>query len=274
MKKSLIVSILGPTNAGKSTFLNKIIGKKIAIVTPKVQTTRDVINGSTIYQNTHMIFLDTPGLFNAKNNLDRYMIRSAWSTIASSDVCLLFFDGSINNDKIYNEMIPKLENIDIPVIICLNKSDKKIIFEKEGFLISAKNGRGITALLDHLTTFATDRQINEFKLTTLSMAFLASEITREKLFLNMKFELPYNLKVQNEQIEKVSGDFYKIHQVIVTNSESHKKIIVGSKGSMIKKIGTESREEIETIYGIKLYLKLFVRVEGRWIDKDLSVDLN
>lgn len=271
-KKSLIVSILGPTNAGKSTFLNKVIGKKISIVTPKVQTTRNVINGSTLYDKTHIVFLDTPGLFDPKSNLDRVMVRSAWNSIASSDVCLLFFDGSISNEKYYDEIMKK--NIDIPIVICMNKLDKKIIFRKEGaFYISSKSEIGITQLLDHLVTFASENYLDTFKITTMSMKFIASEITREKLFLNMKYELPYNLKVQNEKIERVSEDFYKIYQVIVTNSKSHKKIILGKNGHMIKKIGTEAREEIERIFNIKIYLKLFVRIESDWIEKDLSINL-
>lgn len=273
-KKSIIVSIIGPTNAGKSTFLNRMIGKKISIVTPKVQTTRNVINGSCMYDGTHIIFLDTPGLFNAKNNLDRFMLRAAWSTISSSDMVILFFDGSVPFKEEYNAVLDRVRDSGTPMVICFNKSDKERRSEmQDAFYISCKNGRGITQLLDHIVPFARHDYIDSFKLTTMTMQFVCAEITREKLFLCLNHELPYNLKVQNEQLEKVSDHYYVIRQVIVTNSESHKKIILGSKGSMIKKVGIEAREEIERLYNIKLNLKLFVKVQSNWIDRDLSLDL-
>ncbi len=267
--RSLIVSIIGPTNAGKSTFLNKVIGQKISIVTPKVQTTRYVINGSAIYENTHIIFLDTPGLFDAKTNLDRYMVRSAWSSIASSDVVLIFLDGSSKCN--YEEIVERVKQQEIPYLICLNKSDKPCIYDIENaFSLSAKSGIGIVPLLDNIIKFSTDRELNTFKITTLSMQFICAEITREKVFLCVNQELPYNLKVQHEHMVKKGENYYEIHQLIVTNSEGHKKMIIGAHGAMIKKIGILAREEMEKLYGVKVNLKLFIKVIKNWLDRDWS----
>ena len=281
--KSAIISIIGKPNVGKSTLLNRIIGQKISIVTPKAQTTRNVINGITTINNVQLIFLDTPGIFDAKRAVDQHIVRQAWSSINGADFVIIMLDTSY---KVTDSTIKILERVaaqGLRTIIVINKVDVKNsnlieilkyfvnnphISKVPIFQISALNGDGVELLMNYLVNHAPlspwNYEIDD--ITTLPMRFLATEITREQLFLKLQQELPYNLTVSNEKWENFDNGSVKIHQVINVATAAHKKMIVGKRGAMIQAIGSASRQQFEAIYGIQAHLFLFVRVQAGFLD--------
>lgn len=280
--KSAVIAIIGKPNVGKSTLLNSIIGQKLSIVTPKAQTTRNVINGITSIGNTQLVFLDTPGIFEAKRIVDKGIVKQAWACLNCADLIIVLLDAceQINDYtiKILDRVYEKKSN----TIIVINKIDVKNnhlvqilqYFVSRNttaiFQISALHGRGVDSLLDYLVRKALPRDWawdNEY-ITSLPMRFLASELTREQLFLHLHAELPYGLTVENEAWEEFNNGSIKVHQVIMVASINHKKIILGKNGSMIKSIGTNMRTQFEAIYGIKIHLFLFVKVKPKLLDNE------
>ena len=221
-QKTISVCVIGKPNAGKSSLLNHVIGQKISIVTPKVQTTRSQITGIITIKDTQIIMLDTPGIFEPKKQLERAMVRCAWSS---------------------------LHGVDNPKI----------------FKISALSGAGIDELLKYLCSIATNSpwQYEKDDITTSPMRFLAAEITRERLFLNLHEELPYNMTVQTETWEEKNGALY-IHQAIIVARENHKMMILGKNGAKIKEISSMARLEMEKSFETKVHLFLFVKVRELW----------
>lgn len=311
-QKTALISILGRPNAGKSTLLNQIIGQKISIVTPKVQTTRNVIKGIYTKDETQLIFLDTPGIFSPKKMLEKAMVRSAWSSISGADAICLIID--LSNDKNFDEEFEKIlkhiSAIKAPKLILFNKvdlikkkhdiSDKNLsIFPIEeieehiehfeisdrfksklpllknsfegakAFFISAKSNKNIKSLLAELTKLANPSPwlYKEDEITTAPMRFLASEVTREQLFLQLSEELPYNLTVETDKWEQVNDSEAKVYQTIIVNRMAHKKIILGRQGQKIKEISTKSRLEISENLVMKIHLFLFVKVREDWDTK-------
>ncbi|MDC0073835.1 GTPase Era [Alphaproteobacteria bacterium] len=280
------VSIVGLPNAGKSTLLNKIVGSKLAIVSPKAQTTRNRILGIKNHGPTQIVFLDTPGIMKPRHRLDRAMLSSTWKSVYDSDLVIFLYDVLIIRDskidiehqKIINNFIEKK----IPLFFVINKIDK---INKEGLLeiisnleskeqfseilfISAIDGSGITELIDSIS-----RKIplspwfyDKDQLTDLSSREIASEITREKLFLILNQELPYSLTVETESWQDNDDGSVLIQQVIFIKRKSQKVIIIGHKGSQIKKVGIASRKELQKIFNCKVHLKLFVKVREDWIN--------
>ncbi len=284
VKKSSVISIIGKPNAGKSTLLNRLINHKISIVTPKVQTTRSMIKGIVTKDNTQFVFIDTPGIFEPKKNLEKVMVRCAWSSIIGADVVMLLVDSRDELSDFQLKMINRLKDSNVDLIILLNKIDltslKKeqlkeyfveILPNTKIFEISAMNGDGVDNLIEFLIQKSPEREwfYEEDDITTLPMRFLASEITREKLFLELQDELPYNLTVDTETWEEFQDGSVKIRQVIIVARDSHKAIVLGKHGSMIKKIGQMSRVSITEVLDIKVHLFLFVKVRENW-DHDLS----
>lgn len=281
MKKSLSVCIVGKPNAGKSTLLNQIIGQKLSIVTPKVQTTRSIITGIVTLGDTQLVLFDTPGIFDPKRKLEKAMVRCAWSSLSEADMIVLIIDSSTSLDDMMQEIIKRISASNKKIVILMNKIDlrtkyyvdnmsfvQEIIPQAKIFNISALTGNGI----EGFTNFLKDNAISdgwmyeEDDITNLPARFLSCEITREQLFLQMHQELPYNLTVECEKWEVHKDGSVKINQVIIVGRENHKNMIIGKKGSRIKEIGSLARENIQQLLGIKIHLFLFIKVRENWED--------
>lgn len=280
-QKTVSVCIIGRPNSGKSTLLNKLIGQKISIVTPKVQTTRSIITGIVTIKDTQIILYDTPGIFEPKSRLEKAMVRCAWSSLHSADIVMLIIDSLKPLDKITLEILKKLSSLKITPVFLLNKIDVTSKYfadiqamltadhpESLVFPISALVGKNIDGLLEYIILQARPSPwlYEEDDMTDLPMRFLAAEITREQLFLNLHQELPYKLTVQTEGWEERGDKSVKIHQVIVVTRESYKIIILGKNGSKIKEIGAQARQEMEQFFNCKVHLFLFVKVRELWED--------
>ena len=290
-KKFSQIALIGAPNAGKSTLTNFLVGQKISIVSPKVQTTRNTIKAIMIEEETQIVFLDTPGVFIPKTTrpLERAIVRDAWQAIKEAGfVCLLIDASKITDNGLgdnNNQIMKDLEFHKITPIIAINKVDsvrkEKILgtiaqlagrgFENI-FLISASTGDGVDALKNHLIAISPEApwQFNDDEITDAPMKFVASEITREKLFLKLNQDLPYSLYVKTDSWETLNNGQVKIKQTIFVLKESQKMIVLGKGGSMIKQIGEESRKDIGEVLGTKVHLFLFVRVEEDWINKKES----
>jgi GTP-binding protein Era len=278
-QKTITACIIGKPNAGKSSLLNRLIGQKLSIVTHKVQTTRSIITGIITLEDTQIIVFDTPGIFEAKKNLERAMVRCAWSSLNSADIVMLIIDSTKKLDSYILQIFERLKSLKIKPILLLNKIDlpskeidnteqylKEYFEDPKIFKISAYSGKGVDELTDYIKKDAkfTPWLFGEDDITNLPYRFLASELTREQLFLNLHEELPYNLTVQTELWEENKDKSVKINQVIVVSRENYKMMILGKHGAMIKEIGSQSRAEMEKSFGFKVHLFLFVKVRELW----------
>ena len=279
-QKFITAAIIGKPNAGKSTLLNRLIGSKISIVTPKVQTTRTIITGIVTHDNTQLVLLDTPGIFEPKKKLEIAMVRCAWSSLNNVDRVALIIDSTKPIDEFTDKIISRLVEAGCNIILLMNKVDErqkfvpaniphllKICPQAKLMNISAKTGYGVADLENHLIACASNEpwHYESDDLTNLPLRFLASEITREQLFLNLQQELPYNLTVECETWEEnKKNGAVTIRQAIIVSRESYKTIILGKKGDMIKKIGTQARIDIEKMVHQKVHLFLFVKVRKNW----------
>ena len=281
MKKSLSVCIVGKPNAGKSTLLNRIIGEKLSIVTPKVQTTRSIITGIVTLDDVQLVLFDTPGIFEPKRRLEKAMVRCAWSSLSSADMIVLIIDSSSKLDDIMQEIIKRIGSVSKKIVILMNKIDlqskhymnnmsfaSQVVPQAKIFNISALDGNGVESFLTFLKENATDSgwMYEEDDITNLPARFLASEITREQLFLQLHQELPYNLTVECESWQEQKNGSVKVNQVIIVGRDIHKNMIIGKHGSRIKEIGSIARVNIEKLLGLKIHLFLFVKVRENWED--------
>ena len=277
-------AIIGAPNAGKSTLINQIVGNKVTIVSPKVQTTRHLVRGIATHGAAQIIFVDTPGLFQPKQRLQRAMVAAAWSGRDDADLALLVVDAQakkIDDDTLH--IVRRLkEDGGKPVALALNKIDglkadillplsQKLNENADfaaTFMISALRGDGVTDLLDWLAARMPDGPwlYPEDQINDMPGRLLAAEITREKLFRRLHDELPHALAVETESWESRADGSVLAHQVIYVARESHKAIVIGKGGAMIKWVGEEARKEMEEITGTRLHLKLFVKVKENWAD--------
>ena len=296
--KSGFVNLVGIPNSGKSTLINKLVGKKISIVSHKVQTTRFCIRGICNFNLTsklksQIIFVDTPGIFLPKRRLEKAMVSAAWSELNFTDKVIFIHDVLKKIDNNTKEIIEKIFQIKSDVILVLNKIDllpKEILLKKisefksiykfeEIFLISAKNGSGCKKLIEYLAKKMPAHSFfyDENTISDLPQSLLASEITREKLFKNLNQELPYNLTVETENWDINSDESINIYQTIYINKQSYKPIILGKQGQNIKRIGTIARKELEKLLDTKIHLFLHIKFKKNWMDdpsKYSSVGLN
>lgn len=282
-KKLLSVCIIGRPNAGKSTLLNRIIGEKISIVTPKVQTTRSIITGIVTMDDTQLIIFDTPGIFEARKKLEKAMVRCAWSSLGSADIVVLILDSTVRIDEMMNKIIFRLKEqlskeFSTKLIFLFNKIDKGYSLEENlnyvnenfpannKFEISALSGKGVDDFILFLKSRAMPSSwlYESDDMTNLPVRFLAAEITREQLFLQLQQELPYNLTVESESWQVQKDGSVKVNQVIIVGRPGYKNIIIGKKGEKIKEIGTKARAGIEKLIGTKVHLFLFVKVRKDW----------
>lgn len=281
------ITIIGKPNAGKSTLLNYLVGQKIAIVTPKVQTTRSSITGIATLKNTQLVFIDTPGIFSPKTRLEKAMVRCAWSNVVGADDVLFIIDSCKEFDEAHSAIISKLKEQGISPIFIINKIDlkkstsediisniKEIIDDPIIFPISALRGENVDRLMDYLISNAQEKEwlYEEDALTNLPSRFIASEITREQLFMQMQQELPYRLTVESESWEGMDDGSVKINQVIIVSRKNYKAMILGNKGARIKNISIKAREEISKALNLKIHLFLFVKVREDWDNNPMSFE--
>ena len=281
--KSGFVSIIGRPNVGKSTLLNTIMERKIAITSPKAQTTRNNIMGIYHGEDTQIIFIDTPGIHKPKHNLGKALNSKAYYSINDVDVVVLVVDISESFGTGDKFVIDKLKDIDKPVILVLNKIDKvskevilKKIYEykdlydfKEIIPLSGKEKKDADILIKQIRKYLTDdiKYYDEDYVTDKNTEFFIAEYVREKILNYTNDEVPHAITCVTENI-KLGKEATEIDVLIIVEREGLKKIIIGHQGEMIKKIGIESRKDIEELLGRKVYLNLFVKTIPRWRSKE------
>ncbi len=280
--KSLFVSICGAPNSGKSTLVNYLVGQKISIVSPKVQTTRDVIRGILTENDTQIVFLDTPGIFKPKKNLEKMIVRNAHEGIRNGQLICMVIDGIAGIEKNASFIIYELIQKNKPFIVALNKIDtmkpNKIIeslaknFDPKSMLeifpISANTGQGIGKLKQYFIDNALEDvwYYDQNDVTDRDLKFSISEILREKLFIELQEELPYNLYVTTDKIID-EDSFYSVFQTIYITKQSQKNIIIGKKGLMISTVVNQASFEIGKLLEKPAKLSVFVKVKEDWLSR-------
>ncbi len=282
--KSGVVVILGRPNVGKSTLINYIVGSKISITSPKPQTTRFKILGVRNFPDAQIVFVDTPGFHLAKKALNKYLVEVAVKSLEGADIVYLLVEATDFSGREYPEMLNVLKRTNAPVFLIINKVDicpKKDIEEaeeafkdmfsfKEIFRISALTGRNVDILLektkDNLTEGPLYFPIG--MITALTRELQVAEVVREKIFLFTRQELPYETAVNVDDMQMRENGMLYVKCTIYVATSSQKGILIGSKGSMIKKIGIEARKDLEFISGKPIYLELNVKVEKDWPEKE------
>lgn len=284
--KSGFVSIIGRPNAGKSTLLNQILEKKLVIVTPKAQTTRNKIKGIYNNDNVQIVFVDTPGIHNPHHELGEVMNKMAFSAIEGMDVIIWIVDVTKKIDELDQKIAAELNKINVPVLLVLNKVDlvndiniveeqiseyKKLYQFAGGITISATNNHNVKNLIDMVTDklpigfpyYPSDQLLDQPE------RFCVAEIIREKVLLLTDEEVPHSVAVMIDSFKpnQKNQQMYDIHATIVVERSSQKKIVIGKGGQIIKKIGTLARKDIVDFLGNKIYLELFVKVEENWRNK-------
>lgn len=275
-----VVALLGRPNAGKSTLLNALVGSKLAIVTPKAQTTRHILRGIQVVGDSQIIYMDTPGIFEAAERFEQTMVANAWSQSQDADVVLQIVDVTRRGFDKDLAIARRMEHLQAPRVLVLNKIDKikkpqlleiSLTMNESGvfshvFMISAQTGDGVGELQQWLASMMPPGSwlYPEDQMSDAPLRLLAAEITREKLFLRLHEELPYALTVETESWEQRRDGSVKIHQAILVPRDSHKKIVLGDKGSQLKTIGQSARREISKLLDAPVHLFLFVKVEADW----------
>jgi GTP-binding protein Era len=290
MHKFGTVALLGPPNAGKSTLMNQYLGQKVAIVSPRPQTTRNRISGIYTDDESQIVFLDTPGIHQLRGKMNRFLLESAWNALASSDAVVVLVDAALYAskphllDKEIKPLVKPVSETGRPVLVAVNKVDR--IKDKPAMLpvmaklgelwpdaefipISALRGKGTDELKTKLLEYLPEGppMFPEDQISTAPVRFMASEIIREKLFYSLRQELPYSTAVEIEQWDEESrSDMTVINAVIYTAHKNHKGMIIGKQGSNLKKIGSEARVEISELLGAKVHLELWVKVRSGWTE--------
>ena len=276
------VALIGAPNAGKSTLLNALVGSKIAIVTHKVQTTRSRLVGVAVHDDSQMIFVDTPGIFEAKKRLKRAMVAAAWDGANDADIIIFMVDATPKIEDSTRIIAEGLKESSKKAILVLNKIDlvkRDTLLAKtlelnelgefeETLMISATTGNGLAGLQDKIALnlpkgpwlYPADH------LTDITERLLASEITREKFFLRFHDELPYATTIETERWRDLKDGSVRIEQIIYVERDSQKAMVIGKGGKGLKAIGTQAREELEELLDRKVHLFIFVKVRKGWSD--------
>ena len=276
------IALIGAPNAGKSTLINALVGSKVAIVTPKVQTTRTLLRGIAMEGQAQLVFLDTPGIFAPRRRLDRAMVTTAWSGAHYADIVAVLIDAKSGLNDDAEALLKKLREVRQPKVLILNKVD---LVEKARllalaqtandtakfaatFMISATKGDGVADVRQWLAAHvpAGPWHYPEDEVSDAPVRQLASEITREKLYLKLHQELPYQSTVETESWTERKDGSVRIEQTIYVERDSQKKIVLGKGGQSIKAIGEASRRELAEILEKKVHLFLFVKVREGWGD--------
>lgn len=271
MYKFGYVAVLGKPNAGKSTLVNYLVGMKLAIVSPKPQTTRDNILAVYTQKNSQLVFIDTPGIHKATSHLDKFMMKNVRTAKAGADVVLYLLDSSIQPDETELEHIAKMKSDGMNVIVAGSKLDKKKVDFDCDIYFSAVTGENVNNLLDKILKFIPSSKTKNFlydedEVTDKPVKFIVGEYIREAALKQLKKEIPHGLAVVVTKFEEKSK-IANIEAEIVCEKPNHKGIIIGKGGETLKKIGTQARIESEQLLGKKVMLSLFVKVEEDWKDK-------
>ena len=286
MKKTAFIAIVGKPNVGKSSILNKILKQKIAIVSSKPQTTRTRIMGVLTENDTQLVFIDTPGLHKPRNSLDKYMLRSVSESVAGVDVCVLVTEADKHISEEELQLIDKFKSMDMPAVLAINKTDTVQDKSKLAVQIaelsqlydfqsivpcSAQTGSGIDDLKLELSKLAyeSDFMFDEDTLTDQPERVIASEIIREKLLRLLDKEIPHGSAVFVERMkERPDSNIIDIDATIYCERDTHKGIIIGKGGSMLKKIGTYARQDMEKFFDCKINLQIWVKVKEDWRNRE------
>ena len=296
MTRAGFVSLIGPPNAGKSTLMNTLVGQKVSIVTPKVQTTRSRIRGIAMHDDAQVVFVDTPGIFVPKRRLDRAMVNAAWQGADDSDLVVLVHD--VARSKIDDDtarIVDALAKDKISAVLVLNKIDlvsperlleraeelsQKVEFSRV-FMLSAEKGKGTD---DFMAWLAGQMPKGPYlfdpeDLSDMPMRLLAAEILREKLFLNLHEELPYQLTVETESWEERDDGSAEVRCSIFVAREGHRGIVLGKGGKTIGRIGTAARRELEDVLDRRVHLFTHVKFRKDWMNdparyQDWDLDFN
>lgn len=275
------VAIIGQPNVGKSTLLNRILGQKIAITSPKPQTTRNRILGIHNIPNGQILFLDTPGIHNARGGLNRYMVDLATTSIRDVDVVMLLVEADRQPGDALQAIIDLLQQLSSPVVLVINKIDlvapeqllkcidsyRALLDFREIVPVSALRGEGVDRLLDLLPPLlpAGPQYYPDDMVTDLPERFIVAEMVREQIMKKTRDEIPYGVAVQVESFEESpQRKLVVIKAVIHVERDSQKRIVVGRQGEMIKAVGATARRDIEKFLGCRVFLELFVRVDKNW----------
>ena len=286
MKRTGFIAIVGRPNVGKSTLLNQILGEKIAIVSSKPQTTRNRILGIETRGEDQFVFIDTPGIFESKNSLGDFMVKTANSAMLDCDAAILMADASFVPGSVEEKIIASAKRAEIPLILALNKVDlcrrEKIAETIAAYAqlhdfhavvpICAKNGKYVNELLDECKAFLheDDWIFEEDMITDQTQRQMASEIIREKILRNLDREVPHGIAVVIEEY-KEEETMVSIRAEIFCEKESHKGILVGKNGETLKRIGSYARQDLEKLLDTKVYLNLWVKVKENWRDTQRGI---
>ena len=281
MFKTGFIAINGKANVGKSTLTNRLVGEKVSIVSWKAHTTRDNILGIVNGEDYQAIFIDTPGLHTAKNKLDKYMMKSARQAMNDVDLMLYVIDSDARPDEYDIEFVKMHSDREYPLIVVLNKEDKAgpekilnlidMMKDIDGIKaiipISAIRGDNVDHLLSEIVKYLPEGEplYDRDEVSDKDLAFMMREIVREKTLRLLDKDVPYGIGVSLQKFRKREGkDIYDIEGTIYCEKENHKGIIIGKNGSMLKKISTYSRQDIEDMLGTQVCLKLWVKVKPDW----------
>ncbi|HEX8213878.1 MAG TPA: GTPase Era [Allosphingosinicella sp.] len=275
-----LVAVVGAPNAGKSTLVNALVGQKVAIVSPKAQTTRVRLMGIAIAGEAQILLLDTPGIFEPRRRLDRAMVTAAWAGAQDADLIALVVDSKTGFSARIEEMLDTLKGRSEPKILILNKVDitakeklltltaqlsERVQFE-EIFMVSATTGDGVADLKATLAARVPDGpwHFPEEQVSDATDRMLAAEVTREQLYLQLHAELPYASAVETEKYEERKDGSVAIHQQILVGRPTQRAIVLGKGGARIREIGAAARQQLSELLGRKVHLFLHVKVKPDW----------
>jgi len=281
--KSGFVGVIGRPNVGKSTLVNSIIGKKVAITSSKPQTTRNIIQGIYNEDKVQIVFVDTPGIHKPVNKLGKTLNRQAYYSIEDTDIILFLVDAyeGLGKGDIY--ILDKLKNLDKPVILIINKIDKitheeilkriddyRLLYDFDEIIpVSALTKNNVEDLINTLKKYLPDniKYYGDGSVTNKSIEFLMAEIVREKVFHFTEEEVPHSITCVTDSVG-IGKTSYNIKISVIVDRDSLKKIIIGKQGEMIKKIGVEARRDLEQLLNKTVYLELFVKTVKKWREKE------
>jgi len=274
------IAVIGAPNAGKSTLVNALVGAKVSIVSPKAQTTRTIVRGIAMYGQSQVIYVDTPGIFAAKQRLERAMVAAAWSGASEAEGIMFVVDAARALDGDSERILGQLGQSGRKAMLVLNKvdiADKAKMLDltrrltetnlfSDVFMVSALTGDGLNRVKEHIAQLVPQGpwMFPEDDVSDMPGRLLAAEITREQLFMQLNQELPYSCAVETERWEDRKDGSTKVDQIIYVSREGHKAIVLGEAGKRIKSIGAKARAELETLLDRKVHLFLHVKVKENW----------
>lgn len=282
-QKCGLVAIVGAPNAGKSTLVNALVGQKVAIVSPKAQTTRTRLMGIALHGETQMMLLDTPGIFEPNRRLDRAMVQAAWGGAQDADIILFVVDSKAGLGAKVERIIEGLRHRPEPKMLVLNKVDiaakdkllvhaarlNEMLDFTDVLMVSAETGDGLDVLKDKIAEYLPEGpwHFPEDQVSDATDRMTSAEITREQLYLQLHAELPYATAIETEKYTERDDGSVEIHQQIKVERDSQKAIVLGKGGARLKQIGSAARAEIAKSLGCRVHLYLHVKVDPKW-DED------